>query len=485
MKHIYNYNDFILENNNSNNISIAAVALNFLTLGQGSKLTKLLSNTFSIKGFLIKSRMTKIEKILLNTIAEYENKLAASSEEVNNNIDAIKLKSQQLVAHIPFKNIKDQLYELLVEYEIKYRVYGFDKTIEKMLTKIKDDITKIGSDENEAKLILNDLNILINKLNDNLNTVMKKERTDLLPVYDIKSIVMNVSKIINGSKDEKTKQLLTHTWQKSKNKLYQQYSELFDIHVLENLLDINNYNVNTKDKKIEDIITAIPSEVKKLSKYVFDVTNVRPQDDFNLSDSKEYYIFNYNNYSLVMYYFGKNNDNINIFVAVGTYKYESKSGKFEHVNIVSKKYSKINNYPHIFYYVPNFKGYIIEGVKKLSSNIYSFATHNQSSLASKIDNYANVDSSSSSSLSAFEQYIQLNINKIVWFKEYTSVGKLTDEFKNEIISDTTNIDSLNVIKNANFSRRWNFIKTNMLDKIGWKSSMTFDDCKKSIFKITT
>jgi len=488
MQHLQKFNNFLNENkeHEQKNVSIFGIAWNVLTLGLGYKILGNMNNIFSIRKYLIKTKLIKIEKILIKTIATYNSNILENKQEVDNNINTIKVMIQRDVDHIQFDEIKDKLFNVLLKYEIQYRILGFNKMIEGILNKIKSDIKKIGPDINEAKLILSDLKILLKKLDSNVEILMKQERTKLLPDYDIKNVVLSVSNIINYKNDEKIKKRLTYTWQKGKNKLYQQYEDKFVISTLNDLLDHTKYNVNNKEDKALDVIyKELPDEIKKINKNVTDVENLRPLDDFTLNDYGAYYVFNYNDYSIVVNYINTNSDNISIFVSIGTYKYNSKNAKFEQKTIQSKKYSKINEFPHIFYYIPNFKGYIIEGVDSYGSSTYSFTTHNHSSLTSKIGNYAKVDSTSTSSMSAFEQYVQINISKLNWFKEYTGIGKVTDEFKNEIKNDPQNSNSLNLISNGNFNDKWDFVKINILNKVNWTPTLTFDECKTNIFKITT
>jgi hypothetical protein len=315
---------------------------------------------------------------------------------------------------------------------------------------------------------------------------MKHDRTKLLPLYKLKNVVISAAQIINyksnKENDSNTKQRLTDLWNIKINELYQIYDEYLNINVLSNVFNISNYHVETKnDPKLDELIQEVPDAVKDISKNVSDVTIIRPFDDFNLKE-KEYYMFNMNDYNIVMYHVGKNSNNINIFVALGTYKYSTTKKQYIRQPFKNKKYSTINDTPHIFYYVSNLKSYIIELIESTVTSELKYAVHElNTNITMKM--YIKAHVNDPTQLKNFKIYVKQDFVKMVWQKEYLNYGKLTDEFQKIITSDKYLNYYLDVIKNTDFNKKLNIIRNVILDEVGWKETMSYQECKQKILKI--
>jgi len=485
MKHIYNYDNYLLLEG-KNKLKVFVTAWNILTLGQGNRLLNKLRNIVSIKAYLIKSKIIRIDKILSDTILKYDNILTKRSNKVKEKEKELSNKIENEISHIQFPDVKKLAFNILLKYEKLLRILTFNKDALKILKIIKTNINTIDDDYDNAKLIINDLEILTDKLDEHIKNIMKHDRTKLLPLYKLKNIVISATQIINyksnKENDSNTKQRLTDLWNIKINELYQIYDEYLNVNVLSNVFNISNYHVETKnDPKLDELIQEVPDAVKDISKNVSDVTIIRPFDDFNLKE-KEYYMFNMNDYNIVMYHVGKNSNNINTFVALGTYKYSSAKKQYIRQPFKNKKYSKLNEAPHIFYYVSNLKSYIIERIETVSSSELNYAIHDLSTPIT-MKTYIKAFINDAKHLSNFITYVKQSFIKMIWQKEYINCGSLTDEFKNAILLDKSLISNIDVINNTDFDKKNKRIEQLILNEVGWNKNMTYLECKKKILKI--
>jgi hypothetical protein len=484
MKHIYNYENYLLLEG-KNKLKVFATAWNILTLGQGNRLLTKLRNAFSIKGYLIKSKIIKIDKVLSNTLLNYDNILSERLSKVNEKNKELSKKIENEITHVQFPDIKKEAFNILLKYEKQLRILNFNKDAMKILKIIKININRIGADYDNAKLILNDLEILSNKLDEHIKNIMKYDRTKMLPLYELKNIVISVSEIINyksNNENDNSKQRLTNLWSIKINELYQIYNEYLNSNTLSNIFNISNYNVTTNnDSKLNELIHDVPEVVKDISENVTDVIIIRPFDDFNLKE-KEYYMFNINDYNIIMYHVGKNSNNINTFVALGTYKYSTTKKQYVRQSFKNKKYSTINDAPHIFYYVSNLKSYIIERVENISASELNYATHDLSTPII-MKTYIKALINDPTHLNNFITYVKHNFIKLTWQKEYINCGKLTDEFKKAVLLDKSLISNIDVINSTDFVKKNNRLEKIILNEVGWNKNMTYSECKKKILKI--
>lgn len=507
MEHIIKYDNFDIINEDNKIVakgSLVDIAWNILTLGQGDRLMSSLKDRFSLSSYLIKSNLLKVKRILNNTAVDYNNDYVKRKSELANYMDEITRKVETAVgtdesSQIKNDEVRAKFKQLLVKYEIEARVLGFDSVTKQILTKIYSDINAIKHDATNPRLIQHDLSRVLEDLDKKIDKIEANKRTKMLPSYILKNVALNTAKIINSNKKDDAR--LRTTWETGKNKIYQQYKDLYNIQILDEWLSLSNYKVKSVDDSLDNLYRTLPKTVNNLGgKFKDDsVKNIESAEDLNLSNPG-YYLFRIKykpSYNILFHYSGKLDDNTEVLIPIGTYRFRTSQDGEMKMKIYSDpaiRFNNLNNQPHVFYYVPNLKSFVIQLNPQASGETdgssYSLATHqfklaaHELEVISKQHMTDTVDYIKSTSKD-YSKEVQHKVLNALWRKEYMTRGEFADEQVDAFtIKEKTSIETINIDNiNLDYQLRWNNIKKHLLYSNGWNESMSPDEAQQTLFNM--
>lgn len=507
MEHIIKYDNFDVINEDTKLVSkgsLVDIAWNILTLGQGDKLMSTLKDRLSLSSYLIKLNLSKVKRILNNNAVDYNHEYVKRKGELADYMKEIQDKVEKTVGDEQSSQIKDpevreKFKALLIKYEIESRVLGFDNITRQILNKIYSTINTVKNDADSPRLIQHDLSRVIEDLDKKIDKIEANKRTEMLPAYVLKNVALNTSKIINSNKKDEAR--LRNAWETGKNKIFQQHKDLYNIQIIDEWLDLNNYRVKTVDDSLDKLYKNLPGAVNSLGGKFKDnsVKNVESTEDLGLTNPG-YYMFRVKSkpaYNILFYYSGKLADATDVLIPIGTYRFRTHQDGDMKMKIYSDpsiRFNNLNNQPHVFYYVPNLKSFVIQlnpqsaGEEEGSS--YALATHqfelaiHELDIISKQHMTDTVDYIKSSTTD-YSKGVKTKVLNALWRKEFMTRGEFADvqidafNNKEKTTVETKNVENITL----EYQHRWNNIKKHLLYSNGWNETMSPEEAQQTLFNM--
>lgn len=513
MEHIIKYDAFDHINearskyNTNQNKGLLDIAWNILTLGQGKRIIANLKNRFSFSSYLIKSNLISIKRLLSDTIVSYNNDYVKRKIELKSYMPEITTKIEKVIGDennplIENQEVYRKVKDLLIHYEIESRILGFDKITTDILNKTYATINDIKNTPENSRLTEYDLKRIIENLDVQVDKLESLKRTNMLPSYDLKNIALEVSKIMNfndveGNNTDKAR--LKTEWEKGKNSIFQAYKDSYKISVLDSWLSLSSHQVRSIDHDIEQMYKNLPAIMNTLND-TFKPDSVKNVDSAAQLefDSIGYYLFKIKaktNYYILFYYAGDLDDNTQVLVPIGTYKFKTKGDAETTMELYSDpdmRFDKLNERSHVFYYVPNLCSFIIQvnphttrGEIDQSAVV---ATHQFELVTHELDVISKqhmVDTAEyiKSTAKNYAKVIKSKILNALWRKEFMIQAEFSDEHIDRFMNkDKNEVEAKNVENtDLEFQPRWNFIKKLLLQSNNWNEHMSVEEAQQTIF----